>query len=74
LSDIEMPHEDGFAFIRQIRARTDEVKSVPAIALTAHAQKEVKDRALSAGFNLHLAKPVQSQDLLFRMANLLGRN
>ena len=74
LSDIEMPQEDGFALIRQIRARRDDVKSVPVIALTAHAQKEVKDRALSEGFNLHLAKPIESHELLSRMAGGLGRN
>jgi len=65
LSDIAMPGEDGFAFIRRVRALTeDEGGRVPALALTAYARLEDRTRALLAGFNGHVAKPVDANELL----------
>jgi CheY-like chemotaxis protein len=55
VSDIAMPHEDGFALLARVRALHHDL---PAIAVTAHARQEDRQRALSAGFNLYVAKPV----------------
>jgi signal transduction histidine kinase len=57
VSDIGMPEEDGYAFIRRIRTLPAPFGTVPAIALTALASVEDVERALSAGFHSHLAKP-----------------
>jgi len=70
LSDIEMPEEDGFAFIRQLIARK---LSPPAAALTAYARADDRNRALRAGFRAHLTKPVEPNELLTVVANLSGR-
>jgi two-component system CheB/CheR fusion protein len=59
LCDIAMPGEDGYAFVRKLRTRDPERGSaIPALALTALATDEDKRRALAAGFQLHLAKPI----------------
>ena len=63
--DIAMPGGDGFALIRQVRSwPTGEGGDVPALALTAYARPEDRDRALAAGFQLHLAKPVEPEELV----------
>ena len=60
VSDIGMPGEDGYAFIRRVRALgPDRGGQVPAAALTAYAKGEDGQRVLSAGFQVHLPKPVQ---------------
>jgi CheY-like chemotaxis protein len=65
MSDIGMPVEDGYALIRQVRALPEERGgNVPAIALTAFARAEDRRRALLAGFQMHLAKPVEPSELL----------
>jgi CheY-like chemotaxis protein len=59
LCDIAMPGEDGYAFIRKLRAReTGRGASIPALALTALAAHDDRRRALAAGFQLHVAKPI----------------
>ena len=59
LCDIEMPGEDGYSFIRKVRARSAaRGGNVPALALTAMARPEDRTQALAAGFQMHLAKPV----------------
>ena len=64
LSDISMPGEDGYSFIKRLRAMPDEaVSGVPAIALTAMAREEDGDRAISSGFQMHLPKPIDIDDL-----------
>ena len=64
VSDIGMPGEDGYAFIRRVRALgPDRGGQVPAAALTAYAKGEDGQRVLSAGFQVHLPKPVQPSDL-----------
>jgi two-component system CheB/CheR fusion protein len=64
LSDIAMPGEDGFSFIEKVRRREPERGGrVPAAALTALASEEDRQRALQAGFQLHVAKPVDSARL-----------
>ncbi len=65
VSDIAMPLEDGYSLIRKIRNRNDEKgRLTPAVALTAYADSETKQKALSAGFQAHIAKPVDADDLV----------
>jgi len=74
VSDIGMPGEDGYAFIRRVRALgPDRGGQVPAAALTAYAKGEDGQRVLSAGFQVHLPKPVQPSDLANVVATLAGR-
>ena len=74
LSDIEMPGTDGYQLIRELRLRRPEQGgSVPAAALTAYARTEDRMRALRAGFQLHLAKPVQPSELVTVVASLAAR-
>ncbi|HET6337045.1 MAG TPA: chemotaxis protein CheB [Polyangiales bacterium] len=58
LCDIAMPVEDGYSFIRKLRAKEAKGPAIPALALTALAAQEDRRRALAAGFQLHLAKPI----------------
>jgi CheY-like chemotaxis protein len=65
LSDIGMPDEDGYELMRSVRALPGEQGgSTPAIALTAYTRAEDRRRALAAGFNDHLGKPVDPQELV----------
>lgn len=66
VSDIGMPGMDGYAFIRTLRRREAEhgQPGVPAIALTAYARTEDRQRALAEGFQHHVAKPVQPGELI----------
>jgi PAS domain S-box-containing protein len=74
ISDIEMPEVDGYTLIRQLRARDAEYGGqVPAVALTAHARAEDRLRALQAGFQVHISKPVQPRELALAVAGLTGR-
>lgn len=74
LSDIGMPGEDGYSLIRRVRQLgEDEGGSVPAIALTAYGRPEDRARAQSAGFQVHLQKPVAPQELLRTVAVVVGR-
>jgi len=71
LSDIGMPHEDGFAFIQRLRALPREQGgSTPVAALTAYASSEDRRRALMAGFQLHVPKPVEPAELVAVVASL----
>lgn len=73
VSDIGMPGEDGYSFIRKVRALTKNDRPVPAAALTAFARKEDRNRAMMAGFQAHVAKPVETEELLIVVASLAGR-
>jgi hypothetical protein len=74
VSDIEMPGTDGYQLIKELRLRpAEQGGSVPAAALTAYARTEDRLRALRAGFQLHLAKPVQPSELVTVVASLAGR-
>ena len=75
LCDIAMPGEDGYAFIRRVRALGTGRGGgeIPAIALTAFAGEEDRRRALSAGFQMHLAKPVDIDHLTQAVADLSHR-
>ncbi len=73
VSDIGMPHGDGYTLIRRIRQLPDgQGGNVPAIALTAYARSEDVGHALAAGFQAHLAKPVDVPRLLSLVAALSG--
>jgi CheY-like chemotaxis protein len=74
LSDIEMPSEDGYHLISRVRALgADEGGNTPAAALTAYARVEDRTRALRAGFQQHLPKPVEPTELVAVVASLAGR-
>ncbi|MFL6213358.1 MAG: ATP-binding protein [Blastocatellia bacterium] len=76
VSDIGMPREDGYSFIRRLRALEAEQgeKWTPAIALTAHARDGDRLRALAAGFQSHIAKPADPLELVTVIFSLVGRN
>ena len=74
VSDVEMPGQDGYELIRQVRLLPGEAGGkVPAAALTAYARPEDRMRALMAGFQIHVPKPVQPAELVAVVASLAGR-
>jgi PAS domain S-box-containing protein len=74
ISDIEMPEADGYQLIRKLREmESRRGRRVPAIALTAYARTEDRLRSLSAGFHMHVTKPVEPVELLTIVASLTGR-
>ena len=74
LSDIEMPTVDGYEFIRRVRARGREHGGgVAAIALTAYARPEDRTRSLMSGYQAHLAKPVDLNELVATVVSLSGK-
>ena len=74
VSDIGMPDEDGYSFIRKVRTVSDEkLKDIPAVALTGFARAQDRMRALSSGFQNHVAKPVEPDELVMVIASLTGR-
>jgi signal transduction histidine kinase len=71
VSDIAMPGEDGYALIRKVRARPrEEGGCLKAVALTAYGRTEDRVRALSAGFEMHVGKPVEPHELVRLVARL----
>jgi signal transduction histidine kinase/CheY-like chemotaxis protein len=71
VSDIEMPHENGYAFIRRLRALSPEAGgTVPAVAVTAYGGVVDRIRVLSAGFQMHVPKPVEPAELIAAVAAL----
>jgi CheY-like chemotaxis protein len=73
VSDIGMPVEDGYALIRNLRALPAERGGrTPAVALTAYTRVEDRTRALVAGFNMHVPKPVEPAELLAVLVSLTG--
>ncbi|MDR3608406.1 MAG: PAS domain-containing protein [Oligoflexia bacterium] len=73
ISDIAIPGEDGYGFVRRIRALPAPKSRVPAVCLTAFAGAEDATRALQAGFQAHLAKPVNVMTLVETLARVSGR-
>jgi CheY-like chemotaxis protein/two-component sensor histidine kinase len=74
LADIAMPGEDGYTLIRKLRAQhSPALASIPAAALTAFARNEDRLRALKAGFQSHLAKPIDADLLVTTVARLGGK-
>ena len=75
VSDIEMPGEDGYSFIRKVREMGGaDGGQIPAVALTAYGRPEDRVRSLSAGFSMHVSKPVDPVELGVIVANLAGRS
>jgi PAS domain S-box-containing protein len=74
LSDISMPGEDGFWLIHQVRSSADpRLKQLPALALTAYARAEDRDRALGAGFHMYLSKPIHPDEVVKVAGDLMSR-
>jgi signal transduction histidine kinase/CheY-like chemotaxis protein len=74
VSDIGMPGEDGFSLVASVKALGPEGGGgIPAIALTAYATEEDRQRALAAGFAEHLPKPVEPAELVTAVAHLAGK-
>jgi len=69
VSDIAMPEEDGFSLIHQVRAHGGRNERTPAVAITACAREEDRQRAIVAGFQAHLAKPIDIHEAM----DVLGR-
>jgi hypothetical protein len=73
VSDIGMPQEDGYALLRRVRAlKPEEGGRIPAVALTAYAQEDDRMRALLAGFQVHVAKPINPQEFVAVIVGLAG--
>ncbi len=70
VSDLAMPGEDGYSLIEKLRALETDGIEIPAIALTSYVRVEDRARALSAGFNMFVPKPIQPNELITAIANL----
>lgn len=71
VSDLAMPKEDGYSLIAKIRSLESEKEGqLPAVALTSHTRIEERTRALSAGFNMFVPKPIEPTELVSAIANL----
>jgi len=74
VADIGMRDEDGYGLIRKVRSLSSERGGgTPALALTAYTREDDRLRALSAGYQIHLAKPITGPELAAAVANLVGR-
>jgi CheY-like chemotaxis protein len=74
LSDIGMPDMDGYELLRAVRTLpSSEGGRTPAIALTAFARSEDRTRAMRAGYQVHIAKPIEPHELLAAVASLTDR-
>ncbi|MEH1911334.1 MAG: ATP-binding protein [Nostoc sp.] len=72
VSDIGMPDEDGYSLIRKVRAQeAEQGEKIRAVALTAFARDEERRLALQAGFHVHLSKPIEPDELVTVVANLV---
>jgi signal transduction histidine kinase/CHASE1-domain containing sensor protein/CheY-like chemotaxis protein len=75
VSDIAMPDEDGYGLIEKIRRlENGETQNIPAVAITAYAKEEDRERALSSGFQIYLAKPVELTELISVVARAARRD
>lgn len=73
VSDIGMPDEDGYALIRKLRSLPVEKGGrTPAIALTGYASRKDRERALAAGYQQHMAKPIEQAEIIAAIAALVG--
>jgi CheY-like chemotaxis protein len=74
ISDIGMPGEDGYELIRRVRELpAGQGGNIPAVALTAYARAEDRLRALRAGYQMHVPKPVELAELVAVAASLVQR-
>ena len=72
LSDIGLPSESGYDLVQKLRALKSEFSGIPAVALTAFASEKDRQLALAAGFQIHLAKPVEPQLLVDTIVHLVN--
>jgi PAS domain S-box-containing protein len=72
VSDLAMPEMDGYALLRELRGRP-EAPPIPAAAVTAYARPEDRKQALLAGFQMHVAKPIEPDELVAVVASLAGK-
>ncbi len=74
LCDIVMPDMDGYMLIQRVRVLSREQgKQIPAIALTAHAGEHNQQQALAAGFQMHISKPVELEELIRAIVSLVSQ-
>ncbi len=74
VSDIGMPIEDGYTLIKKLRKLKSKLaREIPAVALTAYATDDDRKRTLSAGFQMHVAKPIEPEALVLSIASAAGR-
>jgi CheY-like chemotaxis protein len=72
VSDVGMPEHDGYWLVGEVRKRSAELGGrIPAIALTAYARTEDRTAALRAGFDMHLIKPIDPNELLIVIASVV---
>jgi signal transduction histidine kinase/DNA-binding response OmpR family regulator len=72
VSDLAMPGEDGFDFVRHVRAWSDaRLRELPMVAMTAYARAEDRHRVLQAGFQRHVAKPIEPMELVAALAEVV---
>ena len=71
----KLPGEDGYSLIQKVRQRESAqgTRAVPAIAITAYARAEDRQTALAAGFDTHVAKPLDPEELLATVTEVAGR-
>jgi signal transduction histidine kinase/CheY-like chemotaxis protein len=75
VSDIGMPNEDGYSFIRKVRnLDSNYARQIPAVALTAYATDEDRLQALSAGFQMHVPKPIEPESFVASIAAVMARS
>jgi CheY-like chemotaxis protein len=72
ISDIGMPQMDGYMLMQQIRAMSQQ-KPILAVALTAYAGESDRHRALAAGFQRHISKPIEPEMLVQTIVSLIGK-
>jgi CheY-like chemotaxis protein len=72
ISDVAMPAKDGYALIERVRVGDGGGRRLPAIAVTAYAGADDVKRALDAGYDLHVAKPVDAATLARSICDLIG--
>jgi CheY-like chemotaxis protein len=71
VSDVGMPGRDGYSLLQEVRGLADaSLRNIPAIALTAYSSADDADRARAAGFQVHLAKPIEPAQLVAAIASL----
>jgi CheY-like chemotaxis protein len=75
VSDIAMPGEDGYGLIERVRSlEQGDTQEIPAVAITAYAKDEDRERALSSGFQIFLAKPIELTELVSVVARAARRD
>ena len=73
VSDVAMPNQDGYDLIWQVRSRGPEQGgNIPAVAVTAYARAEDRERVLASGFQTHVSKPIDPDELIATVASLTG--